>query len=307
MAALAIEERVEQVEDKVDRLEVLFGHFMTQTGTTIARLDRTIARLDQTVVEMKAEGAADRQRIDAALANAAADRQRMDENLAAMKAEATADRQRMDENLAAMKAEAAADRQRMDENLTAMKAEGVADRQRIDAALANAAADRQRMDENLAAMKAEAAADRRRMDKKWGELSHRLGTLAEDLVAPNIPRIATEYFGWSQVDDLMVRRFVRHKQDRSKRREFDVIAVGEGQVIVNETKLTPKVDGIDDFRETLDEFVGYLPEYEGFKIIPIFAALYLRDDLVAYLTRQGIYAMAMADDTMELLNFDALT
>jgi hypothetical protein len=256
MAALAIEERVEQVEDKVDRLEVVFGHFMTQTGTTIARLDRTIARLDQTIAEMKAEGAADRKRIDAALANAAADRQRMDENL------------------------------------TAMKAEG--------------AADRQRMDENLTAMKAEAAADRQRMDKKWGELSHRLGTLAEDIVAPNIPRIAQEYFGWAEINDFMVRRYVRHKKDRTKRREFDVIALGDGQVIINETKLTPRIEYIDDFQETLPEITGYFPEYEGLKIIPIFATLYLREDLVAYLTKHGIYAMAMADHTMELLNFEQL-
>jgi hypothetical protein len=274
MAALAIEERVEQVEDKVDRLEVVFGHFMTQTGTTIARLDRTIARLDQTIAEMKAEGAADRKRIDAALANAAADRQRMDENLTAMKAEGAADRQRMDENLAAMKAEGAADRQRMDENLTAMKAE--------------------------------AAADRQRMDKKWGELSHRLGTLAEDIVAPNIPRIAQEYFGWAEINDFMVRRYVRHKKDRTKRREFDVIALGDGQVIINETKLTPRIEYIDDFQETVPEITGYFPEYEGLKIIPIFATLYLREDLVAYLTKHGIYAMAMADHTMELLNFEQL-
>jgi hypothetical protein len=34
-----------------------------------------------------------------------------------------------------------------------------------------------------------------RMDKKWGESANRLGTVAEDIVAPSAPTVARERFG----------------------------------------------------------------------------------------------------------------
>ncbi|RMF27986.1 MAG: hypothetical protein D6759_16665, partial [Chloroflexi bacterium] len=49
-----------------------------------------------------------------------------------------------------------------------------------------------------------------------------------------------------------------------------------------------------------------LPEYRGKRIIPIFASLYMGEDVVNYLTRHRIYAMAMGEETMDLLNFAAL-
>lgn len=36
----------------------------------------------------------------------------------------------------------------------------------------------------------------------------------------------------------------------------------------------------------------------------IFSSLYLQDDVVDILTCAGIYAMAMKDDAMDLLNFE---
>ena len=145
--------------------------------------------------------------------------------------------------------------------------------------------------------------DRKRMNKQWGELAHKTGTIVEDIVAPNIPRIAEEYFNFSEIVDFMVRRQVRSKKDRAKRREFDVIAAGENQVIINETKSTPRIDYIDGFIEALTQIEDYFPEYAGKKIIPIFASLYIGEDIVNYLTRNQIYAMGMGEETMEIINF----
>jgi len=39
----------------------------------------------------------------------------------------------------------------------------------------------------------------------------------------------------------------------------------------------------------------------------VFAALYLPDEVIAYLTKNGIYAMAIKDDMMDLMNFDDVT
>jgi len=35
----------------------------------------------------------------------------------------------------------------------------------------------------------------KRADRKWGDLVNKMGTLVEDMVAPNIPGVAEEYFG----------------------------------------------------------------------------------------------------------------
>jgi hypothetical protein len=142
------------------------------------------------------------------------------------------------------------------------------------------------------------------MNKRWGDLANKMGTLAEDIVAPNISGIAREYFGCSDIKDFMVRRRKKNTKDASKVREFDVIAVCDDKVIINETKSNPKIEYINEFINVLKEIYDYFPEYRGKKVIPIFSSLYIPEDLVTYLTKNRIYAMAMKDDTMDLLNFE---
>ena len=112
-----------------------------------------------------------------------------------------------------------------------------------------------RLEASLEAFKEEMNEDRKRMYKMWGELANKMGKLVEDIVAPNIPRIAKEYFGAEELDFLGVRISKRNEKDRSKMREFDVIAMWND------------------------------------------------DEIVKYLTKKRIYAMALRYDTMDLLNF----
>ncbi len=143
-------------------------------------------------------------------------------------------------------------------------------------------------------------------NKRWGDLARTLGRIAEDIVAPNIPRLAKHHFGCVKLDDFMVRRKHWHSTI-SKQREFDVIAVCDNKVIINETKSTAKIDYINDFVDMLAEFTGYFPEYEGKTIIPIFASLHHRSEIVKYLSKKNIYAMAMGTETMELLNVNKVS
>jgi len=161
--------------------------------------------------------------------------------------------------------------------------------------------------DEMLAFKEESRRERAEMNKRWGEITNKLGTFAEDMVAPNIKGIAKRYFGCEDLEDFMVRRKKRHSKDKSKRREFDCIAVCEDIVILNETKATPKIEYINDFIDVLKEFYDYFPEYKDKKLIPIFASMYLGDDLVSYLTKNGIYAMAIKEDTMDLLNYEEIT
>ena len=43
------------------------------------------------------------------------------------------------------------------------------------------------------------------------------------------------------------------------------------------------------------------------RLVPIFSSLRIPDEAVAYMTKQNIFAMAMAGNTMEILNFDDVT
>src|SRR3990167_972143 len=141
--------------------------------------------------------------------------------------------------------------------------------------------------------------DRRNMNKKWGEIVNKMGTLVEDIVAPNIPRIAREYFKCEDMEFFGLRVTKRNSKDKSKSREFDIIAVCGDTVIINETKSSPRVDYINEFLEILKEVCEYFPEYESKKIIPIFSSLYIPENVVTYLTKVKIYAMAMKDDVMD--------
>ncbi|NUO08258.1 MAG: hypothetical protein HUU08_06185 [Candidatus Brocadia sp.] len=158
--------------------------------------------------------------------------------------------------------------------------------------------------EEMRAFKDEMREDRKKMYKKWGEIANKMGTVAEDIVAPNIPRIAQEYFGCKELEFFGLRVHKRNVKDRSKSREFDIIAVGDDALIINETKSSPRVDYINEFSEVLKEMYDYFPEYRGKKIIPIFSSLYIPDTVVTYLTKIKIYAKAMKDDAMELLNYE---
>ncbi len=264
-----------ELEERVDNLETIFGRFIINN-------DKTLRRLEQMMVEMRQQ--------------ATQDRERTDQILAEMRQQAEQDRQ-----------QSAQDREQTKQMLAEMRQQAEQDRQQADQ-------DRERTDQMFAQMRQQAEQDRQRaeqdrreLNKKWGELANRLGTVAEDMVAPNLPRIAREHFGCLEpYDDFMVRRYVRHKVDSSKEREFDVIVVYPETVLINETQTTPRINYINDFIEVIADIHGYFPEYRGKRIIPLFASFSVPDHLLRYLTKQKIYALGMGADTMELLNFEQL-
>ncbi len=146
------------------------------------------------------------------------------------------------------------------------------------------------------------------MNRQWGDLANKMGTVVEDIVAPNIPRIAKEYFGCGQLDYIAIRVKKRNTVDKSKRREFDAIAVCDGVFILNETKSSPETRDVEKFAAFVNssELFEYFPEYRGYKIYPIFSSLYLDESFITYLSTKGIYALTMNSDTMEIVNFNTI-
>lgn len=148
----------------------------------------------------------------------------------------------------------------------------------------------------------------RELNKKWGELSNRLGTIAEDIGAPALPDIVKKYFGCTTIHDISVRRTKRKPNDPSKVREFDVIILCDDKVVLNQTKATPKSEYAREFAQFVKsgEFFEYFPEYKGKELIPIFSSLNLPVNIVKYLTKRKIYAMAMRGEYMDILNFNEI-
>ena len=148
--------------------------------------------------------------------------------------------------------------------------------------------------------------DRKRMNKQWGELANRLGTIAEDIAAPNVRTVATTLFGCTTVDTYTIRTERRSRKERRKITEFDVVVACDDYLFINETKATPQREYVLDFAKKLKSVFDFLPEHEGKTIVPIFSSLHLPEPIVQLLTKHKIYAMALGGETMELLNYEAV-
>ena len=103
------------------------------------------------------------------------------------------------------------------------------------------------------------------------------------------------------------REEMKRQADR-ERREFDALYVGARAVLLNETKSSPRMSDAQAFAEFLEsgEFARYFPQYRELPIVPAFSSLSIPDDMVTWLTRRGIYAIAMGDEAMQVLNLDAV-
>lgn len=163
----------------------------------------------------------------------------------------------------------------------------------------------ERLDQNLERLDRgfeEQKRDGREHALEMAHIADRIGRFVEDIVAPNIPRIAREKFGITQVDFSGLRVEKRHASTPAKFREFDFVLAGHGKLLVTEVKSTAHLKHIEEFGAVLKEIFEYFPEHRGCSVIPIFASLALSPDFVRRLTRLKIHAMALSDRTMELLN-----
>jgi len=148
--------------------------------------------------------------------------------------------------------------------------------------------------------------ERRKLAQELGDIARKQGTLVEDIVAPSLRRMAAEELGCGPVEFSAPRVEQRQPGDRSKRREFDFLYVGRDAVLLNETKSTARPQYAKDFVDFLrsGEFVLYFPQCADRPLVPVFSSLYVPDEVVAYLTKHGVYALGMGDEAMAVLNLE---
>jgi hypothetical protein len=142
------------------------------------------------------------------------------------------------------------------------------------------------------------------MNKKWGELSNKMGTMAEDLVAPSIPRILSEVAGCAedQIEWMAVRVKRRHPVEPRRSQEFDVVAVCRDYVLINETKSSLDAGDVTDFVQVLSEGRGFSPEYADRSFIGAIASLHVDESVVRHGEKQGVIVLGWGADVMDVLN-----
>jgi hypothetical protein len=157
----------------------------------------------------------------------------------------------------------------------------------------------QEMRESHERLAQEMRASKKEADKRWGELTKKLGTIAEDLVAPSIPRILQQVIGCTEELDYLAIR-VRKKKPRTQ--EFDVVALCGEYVFINETKNTLRSEYINNFYELMQNIHDYFPEFAGKKFIGAIASLYVEDTLVRQGERLGLIVLGFGEELMDVLN-----
>lgn len=203
------------------------------------------------------------------------------------------------------RAEAARECQEMRDAAAKASEEAARERQEMREAIAKSS---EEASEGIKAMREERLAAERAMNKRWGELANKWGTVVEDIVAPSVRRLALEVFACGEMEFFSPRVTRVRSDDRSRRREFDAIYIGTKGVLLNETKSAPRSRDVRSFADFLSsgEFALYFPEYRDLPVVPVFSALSLPADMVTNLTRHGIYALAMGDYAMQVVNLDAV-
>ncbi len=145
------------------------------------------------------------------------------------------------------------------------------------------------------------------MNRQWGDLANKLGTLAEDLVAPSVPRILRDYVGCPDTGVEFVTVRFRGRIPTGEMREFDVLAGCGNTLLINETKTTLGPKDIDGFVATLTQARRFIPEYADRRIIGVLASFYVDPSLTRYGERQGLVMLGATDGIMEVLNSPEFT
>ena len=159
--------------------------------------------------------------------------------------------------------------------------------------------------EEMREFKEESRSDRKTMNRKWGELANKMGTVVEDIIAPGLPGALRDCFGVDP-EEMLVRLRLRGIRERGTTKEYDIVAVAPPYVFLNETKSNPRMEYVNAFIDSLPEFFEWLPRYSHLQLIPIFSSLYLPQPVVDRLSAAGCYAMMLAEDHLEIVNFEAI-
>lgn len=158
--------------------------------------------------------------------------------------------------------------------------------------------DRQQADKD----RQQAEKDRKDFNRRIAELTDQQGLLIENMVWPNLERIASELFAAEPVCNSGIRLKRKQAAGGGGNMEIDLLAASSSQVLVCEAKSKIDAGKVDEFLRKLRGFAEFFPEFANHAVLPMMATIAFEPSVLTYLTRQGVYALGFGDETMELLN-----
>ena len=277
--------------ERVDRLDEALSKFMEQTSMMLASNHEDIAEMRASNARILASHHEENAAILASNARIIAANH---EDIAEMRASNA----RTDRQLLEMQQQAAMDREQAE-----------TDRQQVDKDREHAEKVHQEWSKHFDEQNERYEKEYQRREKERKEfnrqlagISDRLGSLIEDMVAPNAPRIARTLFEGDEVLTSSIRVKRRHPSDPGLNIELDLLVVGRSHLLVGEAKSKVTVEKAIAFLEKMRSIPEYFPEFSGFTVLPLIASVGIESSLVAHLSRLRIYALAFGDETMEILN-----
>ncbi len=146
--------------------------------------------------------------------------------------------------------------------------------------------------------------ENREFNRSLGDIANKHGRLIEDIVAPSICRVMKLALGMDEdascYSNERIKRALRG--DFRRIREFDVVAECGDYVMVNDTKSSLRAKDVTDLIETISVVREYFPEFKGRKIIGSIASVYVDESVVNFATRNGVLALAVGDELMDIRN-----
>ena len=150
-------------------------------------------------------------------------------------------------------------------------------------------------------LKQELQNESRKLNQHLASLSDKMGTMAEDMVAPSIPRILKEVVGCTQEAEMIGVR-IRKRLADGRSQEYDVVATCQNYILINETKSRLRPEHLQPFRELLQNAHDFFPEYKNHQVIGALATFYVDPSLIKAGERQGFIMLGVIDGLMEPLN-----
>ncbi|MCP5195963.1 MAG: DUF3782 domain-containing protein [Gammaproteobacteria bacterium] len=145
----------------------------------------------------------------------------------------------------------------------------------------------------------QAEADRRlrELDRRLGDLGGKWGLFVENQVAPACETI----FAARGIPVHMVSQRVKKRQ-AGDTLEIDVLVVNADHVVVVEVKSSLGVADVRDLVADLGRFRAFFPEYADKRLHGAVAGIVFEEQADTYAYRQGLFVLAQAGETMQILN-----
>lgn len=145
--------------------------------------------------------------------------------------------------------------------------------------------------------------ENRRKNKEWSNLAKKMGTIVEDLIAPALKPVLSNYFN-CEVTMEGQRQFRRKDGENF---EIDAIAGCDDKIFMVEARSTPRVGDIREIIEKKEKFFKFFPEYENKELFVIFGSISFPEEVIRVASKHKVYVLAWREwEYMDLLNFDQI-